>query len=217
MTPRHIAFIMDGNGRWAENKGLARAEGYKYGLAALLEVLKVCALKHVEAVTVFAFSTENNGRPFAEKEAIFEVVKTFNENYFGEYKIRYMGDIDFLDDGLIASIEKIEERTENNDGLTLNIALNYGAKDDIIRAAKLAYDHGEFTPEAFERGLSSYGLPPLDLIVRTGGEKRLSNFMLYEAAYSELIFLDTLWPDMKSEDAEKIFEEFNRRVRKFGK
>lgn len=217
MYPKHIAFIMDGNGRWAEAHGLLRVEGYKAGLTALKRVAAECARRSVEVVSVYAFSTENNARPETEIEAIFDVVKSFNNSYEGEYKITYMGDIDSLPDEVSESVRLVEYNTAENAGMTLNIALNYGARDDIIRAAKLACDHSDFTVDGFENSLSSTSLPPLDAIVRTGGEKRLSNFMLYEAAYSELFFLDKLWPDMTEDDVADILREFECRNRKFGK
>lgn len=214
---RHIAFIMDGNGRWGVSHGLTRAQGYAYGLEALKRVLNGCARRGAEVVSVYAFSTENNSRPSEEKEAIFEVVKQFNKSYDGDMKILYMGDIDALPEDVCDSVRSVEGRTADNHGLILNIALNYGAKDDILHACKLACDHGDFTVDGFERRLASAGLPALDAIVRTGGEKRLSNFLLYECAYSELFFLDKLWPDMTEQDVDSLFDEFASRNRKFGK
>ena len=128
-----------------------------------------------------------------------------------------MGDFTSLDDKLAYSIEQVEEKTRDNKWMWINIAFNYGAKADILHAAKVAYDHGEFLEDTFEKHLSSSHLPPLDLIVRSGGEMRLSNFMLYEAAYAELMFLDKLWPDMDEGDVDKILDDFDKRVRKFGK
>ncbi len=215
--PRHIAFIMDGNGRWATEHSMQRADGYRYGLLALMRVLECLSKKGVEAVTVYAFSTENFQRPTDEINGIFDVVESFNLSYEGDMRITYMGDFDSLPDSLVSSIEEVETRTCQNGGITLNIALGYGARADVLRAAKLCYDHGEFTKEAFENNLSSSHLAPLDLIVRTGEQKRLSNFMLYESAYAELIFLDKLWPDVNSNDVDCILQEFEGRIRKFGK
>lgn len=145
------------------------------------------------------------------------MVKKFNLTYDGDMRITYMGDIAALDDKLAYSIEKIEENTRENKGIALNIAFNYGARADIVHAAKICYDHGEFVEDTFESHLSSSNLPPLDLVVRTGGEMRLSNFMLYESAYAELMFLDKLWPDMEESDVDFILDEFEKRQRKFGK
>ncbi len=217
MIPRHIAFIMDGNGRWATAHNMPRKDGYKHGLLALNRVLEHLLDSGIEACSVYAFSTENFSRPTEEIEAIFDVVEKFNLGYDGNLRITYMGDFDNLSDTLVGSIEDVENRTKENEGLTLNIALGYGGRADVLRAAKLCYDHGEFNQDDFERNLSSSHLPPLDLIVRTGGEKRLSNFMLYEAAYAELIFVDKLWPDVTNEDIDLILAEFEARNRKFGK
>lgn len=217
MAPKHIAFIMDGNGRWATAHGLERKDGYAAGLDALKRVLAACVKHKVEVVSVYAFSTENLARPNDEIAAIMNVVKSFNLSYDGDMKIIYMGDIDALDDDVADSVRLVEDRTAGNSQITLNIALNYGAQDDISRACLLSYDHNDFTPKGFEKRLSTAGLPPLDALVRTGGEKRLSNFMLYECAYSELFFLDKMWPDMDGDDVERIFAEFEKRNRKFGK
>lgn len=217
MGAKHIGFIMDGNGRWAVAHSMSRSEGYSYGLLALRKVLKRCAERGVEAVSVYAFSTENWARPSGEIDAIAEVVRKFNLNYDGDYKISYMGDISSLDDKLARSIEIVEERTRDNSGMWLNIAFNYGGRADILHAAECVYNHGEFVEDTFEKHLSSAHLPSLDLVVRTGGEMRLSNFMLYESAYAELMFLDKLWPDMDESDVDKILDDFDLRVRKFGK
>lgn len=208
---------MDGNGRWAQARSMPRSEGYAHGLVALYKVAKRCSELGVGAVSVYAFSTENNARPLDEIDAIAKIVQKFNLSYEGNYKISYMGDIASLPDSLANSIETIEQNTADNDGMWLNIAFNYGGRADIIHAAKVAYDHGEFIEDTFESHLSSSHLPPLDAVVRTGGEKRLSNFMLYESAYAELIFLDKLWPDMQESDVDDIIAEFEKRNRKFGK
>ena len=217
MSAKHIGFIMDGNGRWAKKRGLPRKAGHSQGAKVFRRTVEDCRDIGIKYCTVYALSTENLNRPEEELQAIFKVVEKFNLTYDGEYKISYMGDFNSLDDKLASSIEQIEEKTRDNKGMWLNIAFNYGAKADILHAAKVAYDHGEFLEDTFEKHLSSSHLPPLDLIVRSGGEMRLSNFMLYEAAYSELMFLDKLWPDMDESDVDRILEDFDKRVRKFGK
>lgn len=216
MTPRHVGFIMDGNGRWAEKRGLPRSDGYAAGLEAMKKVLVRCRELGVEAASVYAFSTENFARPSEEISAILKVVRTWNDSYNGDMRVTYMGDIYAFDDDVADSITSVEERTAHNDGLALNIALNYGGREDIIHAAKVCYDHGEFDKERFESALGSAHLPPLDMIVRSGGEKRLSGFMLYEAAYAELVFSDRLWPDFRAEDVDEALAEYGRRTRKFG-
>ncbi len=217
MLPRHIGFIMDGNGRWATAQGLPRSHGYAEGVLALNRVARRCQELGVEAISVYALSTENLQRPKEEVDAILRAVEKFNMAYEGEWRITYMGDFSDLPYSLVYSIDDVEQRTALNSSLRLNIALNYGGRADIVRAAKLCYDHGEFIEDTFVKNLSTSHLPSLDLIVRTGGEMRLSNFLLYESAYAELIFLDKLWPDMKECDVDDIIAAFESRQRKFGK
>ena len=216
MLPKHIGFIMDGNGRWAKERGLSRADGYPAGLLALRRVIKRCNELGIEAISVYAFSTENWARPEDEKEAIFKVVDAFNRGYDGDIRITYSGDIASLPDYLEDSICMIEDSTKDNVGTVLNICFNYGGREDLLHAAEICYSHGNFTKETFERALASSHLPPVDCIVRTGGEMRLSNFMLYESAYAELIFLVKNWPDMDETDVDKIIELFEKRNRTFG-
>ena len=216
MLPKHIGFIMDGNGRWAKERGLSRADGYPAGLLALRRVIKRCNELGIEAISVYAFSTENWARPEDEKEAIFKVVDAFNRGYDGDIRITYSGDIASLPDYLEDSICMVEDSTKDNVGTVLNICFNYGGREDLLHAAEICYSHGNFTKETFERALASSHLPPVDCIVRTGGEMRLSNFMLYESAYAELIFLVKNWPDMDETDVDKIIELFEKRNRTFG-
>ena len=216
MIPRHIGYIMDGNGRWAERRGLPRSAGYAEGLKAMLRVLDRTEARGVAAVTVYAFSSENFARPSSETEAIMSVVEKWNEAYSGDWKVRYIGDLSRFPAGLVKSVRGVERRTGDNPGMTVCSGLGYGGRDDIVGAAARAAESGKVTKESFERALSTYGLPPLDLIVRSGGEKRLSGFMLYEAAYSELYFTDVLWPDMTESDVDAAMEEFAARTRKFG-
>ena len=216
MIPRHVGYIMDGNGRWATLRGLPRSAGYKEGLKAMLEVLRRTEERGVQAATVYAFSTENFARPDEESSAIFSVVKEWCDAYSGDRRVTFMGRSGLLPESLRKSAEALAKRTADGTGMRLNIALAYGGREDIVDAANAAARNGEVTAEGLERALSSYGLPPLDLIVRSGGEKRLSGFMLYEAAYSELLFVDKLWPDMTAEDVDAALGEFARRTRKFG-
>lgn len=216
MVPRHIGIIMDGNGRWAQKRGLPRTEGYAEGLAALKRTLARAAERGVDTVTVYAFSTENFARPDQETASIVSVVRTFNRRYDGDMRITYMGDVYALGDDFADSVEDVENRTRENGGLHLNVAFAYGGRDDILNAAKRCCDKGAFTAEDFESNLSSAGLPPLDLVIRSGGEKRLSGFMLYEAAYSELYFTDKLWPDFDGNDLDAAIADFEGRERKFG-
>lgn len=216
MIPRHIGIIMDGNGRWAERRGLPRKEGYAAGLAALRKVLDRAAERGVETVTVYAFSTENFARPEEEIRAIVKVADAFDRSYDGDMRVSYMGDIYAFGDEFAEGVESVETRTAGNPGLRLNIAFGYGGRADIVNAAKRAADKGDFTEEDFAANLSSAGLPPLDLVIRSGGEKRLSGFMLYEAAYAELWFTDALWPDFDGDALDEAIASFEGRERKFG-
>lgn len=217
MIPRHVGFIMDGNGRWATSRGLPRSAGYKAGQEAMERVAKRAAELGVEAVTVYAYSTENTARPEAETAAILSVVCNWNDNYRGDMRVTYMGNVDLLGERVAKSVRTVEERTAENTGMRFNIALGYGGREDIINAAKACCKAGDLSREGFESRLSSAHLPPLDLIVRSGGEKRLSGFMLYEAAYAELIFTDKLWPYFDESDVDSALSEFAARTRKFGK
>lgn len=216
MVPRHVGCIMDGNGRWAVRRGLPREAGYAEGLKAMMRVLKRMSERGVEAVTVYAYSSENFARPSAESAAILSVVTEWNRSYDGDMKVTYMGDLSRFPACVGESVDEVQNRTAHNTGLHLNIALGYGGRDDIVRAARAAAAKGEITRETLESELASSSLPPLDLIVRSGGEMRLSGFMLYEAAYSELWFTDKLWPDMTAGDADAALDSFAARTRKFG-
>ena len=219
---RHIAFIMDGNGRWAKSKGMPREYGHSEGAKKFREIVRYCGDVGIENVTVYAFSTENWKRPKKEVDSIMKIMKSFISEAKKTYKrdkmrIVFIGNKSVFDDKTKAELCRLEEITACYGGRTLCIALNYGGRADILHAAKVAYDHGEFLEDTFEKHLSSSHLPPLDLVVRSGGEMRLSNFMLYESAYSELMFLDKMWPDMDESDVDKILDDFDKRVRKFGK
>lgn len=216
MLPAHIGYIMDGNGRWAERRGLPRTAGYTEGAKAMQRVIEHTAELGVKAATVYAFSAENFARPDEEIQAIAKVVAEWNDSYRGPYRMRYIGERERLGDRLLGSIEDVERRTAGNDGFTLVVALAYGGREDIVNAAKRAAARGEITTASFESELSTAGLPPLDLIVRSGGEKRLSGFMLYQSAYSELYFSDKLWPDFTAEDVDAAVADFAARRRKFG-
>lgn len=216
MIPAHVGYIMDGNGRWAERRGLPRSAGYAEGLKAMLRVLRRTEERGVRVATVYAFSSENFARPEEESSAIADVVERWNRSYDGGWKVTYMGELSRFSERLRESVALVVGRTAENEGLRLNIALGYGGREDIVNAARRAAAKGEIDSASFENGLSSAGLPPLDLIVRSGGEKRLSGFMLYEAAYSELYFTDALWPDMTEKDVDDALGEFARRTRKFG-
>lgn len=221
--PKHIGFILDGNGRWATARMLPRILGHRKGTVALKRVLNACIKYGVSAVSLYAFSSENWKRPEKEREALFSMIKEFVRDdmvnsLIKPVKIRVMGDITALPKDVCAAIRKAIKDTSKNDGMIINIGLNYGGRAEISEAVNRAIAKGitYFTPEIIDDNLDTKGLPPLDLIVRTSGEVRLSNFMLWQAAYSEMIFLDKLWPDMKKSDVDAIIEEYSGRNRKFG-
>ncbi|MDR2091147.1 MAG: di-trans,poly-cis-decaprenylcistransferase [Clostridiales bacterium] len=217
---KHIAFIMDGNGRWAARRGLPRPDGHREGIEALKRVLKALDGR-VPVASFYAFSTENWRRPQKEIKAIFALVEELNEKYLSaetDYAVNFFGDIDALPASVRRSVETAREKTKNNRGMLVNIMLNYGGRGEIVRAAKrLAESKAEFTEENLSAMLYTGYLPDPDLIVRTGGEKRLSNFMTFQSVYSELLFSDRLWPDMDGDDVDKIIKEYGTRKRTFGR
>lgn len=221
--PHHIAFIMDGNGRWARKRLLPRKMGHREGVKALKRIINACHERGVGEVSVFAFSTENWGRPQEEIDALFEMIKNFAESELNEYanngfRIRFMGDIEGLPQYLKEIIKNIAKRTVNNKLITINIALNYGGQDEIVRAVNKLIDNGiSVNKDTIQDALDTVGMSMPDVVVRSAGEKRLSNFMLWQAAYSELIFIDDYWPDFDAKTLNIIIQEYNMRDRRFGR
>ncbi|KWW96855.1 isoprenyl transferase [Hydrogenibacillus schlegelii] len=228
-VPRHVAIIMDGNGRWARARGLPRVMGHREGMKTVREVALAAHGLGIEVLTLYAFSTENWKRPRDEVDFLMalpqEFLQTELENLIqNNVRVRVMGDPNPLPPHTRAAVEEAVRRTAANTGLILNFALNYGGRMDIARAArKLAESAvaGEIRPEAIDEAavaaaLSTAGLPDPDLLIRTSGEMRLSNFMLFELAYTELWFVDKLWPDFRREDLEAAVEAYRRRDRRFG-
>jgi len=218
---RHIAFIMDGNGRWAQKRGMPREYGHVEGAATFKRIVRYCGDIGIKIVTIYAFSTENWRRPKSEVDRIMSLLNEYldgAERELEENKIRYV----FLGDKMAFPQDVRErmralERASAKYDLRLNIAINYGARAEIVRAAQeLAATGGEISERTFAEHLYTCGCPDPDLIVRTGGEMRLSNFLLYQAAYSELYFTDVLWPDMQPSDVDAAVREFYRRSRRFG-
>ena len=219
---RHIAFIMDGNGRWAEKRGLPREHGHKYGAKALKTVVRRCSERGIEAATFYAFSTENWKRPKREVDALMNLLDNYLDQILKETKdndIRYkfIGDISVLAESLRKKIAKIEEVSSSGKH-TVNIALNYGAKSELVTAYNKLIAKGKNTvsEQDIENELYTVDSPALDLLVRTGGELRLSNFLLWQAAYAELYFTDVLWPDMDERAVDDAIEAFMNRKRRFG-
>ena len=228
-VPAHIAIIMDGNGRWAKARGLPRAAGHERGVEALRRTVEAAGEIGVRYLTVYSFSTENWRRPAAEVNALFGLLRTFIKKDLGRLKkegvkINVMGRREGLPDDIAELVEKAERETASNSDFVLNIAFNYGGREEIARAARsLSADvaSGAVLPEdVTEDVLASYldtaDMPDPDLLVRTSGEYRLSNFLLWQAAYSELVFFDVLWPDFDRAWLEKAVAIYSERERRFG-
>ena len=221
--PRHIAFIMDCNGRWAGQRGLQRSDGHRAGAEALKNMLDACSEQGIEVVTVYAFSCENWSRPQSEIKFLFSLISKFAkkelQNYADRgYRVMFSGDLTQLPQSTKNAIKKVMDYSKNNTGMIVNIALNYGARQEIVRAVNMILQSGirNIDEQMFEDCLYTAGLPQLDLIVRSSGEKRLSNFMLWQCAYSELIFLDKYWPDFDKDTLIEILKEYSSRDRRFG-
>ncbi len=228
--PVHVGIIMDGNGRWAKARGLPRLEGHRQGALAAERIVRFVAKESLfPYLTLFAFSTENWSRPAAEVEGIFRLLEEFLREKADEFvesgvKLLVIGDHSRLPDGLREAIQELEERTSRNRGLTLAIALNFGGKwailravRDLLRAARsVAFGPEEVREELFRAYLPTGELPDMDLLIRTGGRLRVSNFLLWELAYTELYFTDTLWPDFTEEDLLLALKDFQGRERSFG-
>ena len=227
--PKHIGIIMDGNGRWAERRGLKRSDGHRAGAKTLEDITDYCSKIGVKFLTVYAFSTENWKRDKAEVDAIMELIYEYMsnmENLIGgkDCRIRVIGDRSRLSDKLNAKILEVEDYTKDRTGPTLNIALNYGGRDEILRAARLAaqaVSEGKITVDGIdEKYMSSLMYtgdnPEVDLIIRPSGEKRLSNFLLWQCAYSEFWFSNTCWPDFTPKHMRIAIAEYQKRNRRFG-
>lgn len=222
-TPKHVGFIMDGNGRWAKLRGKPRSFGHIKGSDNVEKVVTGCFERGVYAVTLYAFSTENRSRPKEEVDKILSLLEKFLRKYIktlvkNEVKLVFSGDLSVLPKSLKNLAEEKTQQTENFTKNVLNIALNYGSRAEIIRACNALIKSGksEVTEKDFENELYTKLLPEIDLIVRTGGEKRLSNFFMYQAAYAELYFTDVYWPDFKEEELDKALLWFSKRQRRFG-
>lgn len=229
ITPEHVAIIMDGNGRWAKARGLTRTLGHRKGVEAVREAVRVAGEVGIRFLTLFAFSSENWRRPEAEINDLFGLLRLFIRRDLAELhsenvKVRVIGDRSNLRDDILPLLIEAEETTRDNTGLTLVIAFNYGARDEIARAAaSLACDVAAglipataVTAEAINARLDTAGIPDPDLIIRTSGEERLSNFLLWQAAYAELMFVPEYWPDFSREIFLSALERFASRERRFG-
>lgn len=221
--PKHIAFIMDGNGRWAKCRGKVRTYGHKQGVEAVEKVIKHSQKLGLEIISFYAFSTENWKRPKEEVDYIFELLRDYLKDHKDDFannniRLRVVGDIAKLPKDLQKSILDVEASTEKCSGLLVNMCLNYGSRVEIIRAINNIIKDGikQVDDEIFARYLQTEGLPDPDMVVRTSGEYRLSNFMLYQCAYSELYFPKIYWPDFREKELEKAIIVYQRRNRRFG-
>jgi len=228
-VPRHVAIIMDGNGRWAAARGLPRVEGHRRGVEALRRTVRAAGDLGISVLTIFSFSSENWSRPPAEISDLMSLLRRFIRNDLAELhksnvRVRIIGERDELDRDICLLLQEAEDLTRGNDGLTLVVAFNYGARQEIARAARrLAIEVAagrlsadEVTPERLGSYLHAPDIPDPDVIIRTSGEQRLSNFLLWQAAYSELVFVPINWPDFDRAALEGAIAEYRRRERRFG-
>ena len=220
--PKHIAIIMDGNGRWAKERGLKRTAGHEEGAKVVRNITIHCAKLGVRYLTLYAFSTENWSRPKLEVEYLMKLLEKYLRNEletFLQNNIRFkaIGDLSKFSKSLQNTIKEIEKKTANNKGLTQVLALNYGSKDEILRAVKKLNERNlEINEKNFESCLDTAGFSEVDLLIRTSGEIRLSNYLLWQNAYAEMFFTSTLWPDFTSNELNDIIDDFNKRQRRFG-
>ena len=227
--PKHVAIIMDGNGRWAQKKGKIRTFGHKAGVESVRAVVRFARQNAIESLTLFAFSSENWKRPEEEVSVLMDLfnlvlnseAKRLHKN---GVRLKVIGDVSAFDAKLVEKIRKAEEMTQDNQDLVLNIAANYGGRWDIVNAAKQlaeqvkigAIDVDSIDEDSFNSYISTANLPELDLLIRTGGEHRISNFLLWQCAYAELYFTDVLWPDFNEDVFQLAVDDFNVRQRRFG-
>ena len=226
--PRHVAVIMDGNGRWAQKRGLPRSAGHKAGAESFRRLGTYCKKLGIDYLTVYAFSTENWKRPPEEIDGIMQLLRRYLHECIDTMerdgnRLRFLGDLSVLDDDLKELIRETNEISARIEGFQANVCLNYGGRDEIIHAAKrYARDvaegraDGELTEEQFSDYLYSAGIPDPDLLIRPGGEQRISNFLLWQCAYSEFYFTDVLWPDFTPHELDKAIAAFRHRDRRYG-
>ncbi len=223
--PRHVAIVMDGNGRWARARGLPRVSGHERGAERIHPVALACAQRGVEYLTLYAFSTENWRRPRSEVRALLRLLsKAIDRERQScredNLRLRLVGSVERLDASLQQKVHAAIDLNRNNTGLTLCLAFDYGSRDEIARAARelaaTGIDAGEVTEEMIEQHLHTVGMPDVDLLIRCGGEVRLSNYLMWQSAYAELYFTDVLWPDFDEVELDRAFDEFIRRNRRYG-
>ena len=230
VMPRHVAIILDGNGRWAKSKGMPRNYGHVQGAKTVEVICEEAYRMGIRYLTVYAFSTENWSRPREEVDALMKLLRNYMKTCLATAKknrmcVRVLGDKTGLDEDIRSRIAQLEESTKDNDGLHFQIALNYGGRDEIIRAVKIVaqraakgeLDSDQVTEDYLSELLDTRGLPEPDLLIRTCGEQRISNFLLWQLAYTEFYFTDVAWPDFTKEELVKAVEAYNHRDRKYGR
>ncbi len=229
VIPTHLAIIMDGNGRWAKKRGLPRTAGHTVGASNFRTITKYCSKIGIKYLTVYAFSTENWKRPKDEVSALMKLFKEYLEEALTDFmdeniKVIFLGNKKAFSNEIQDLIDKVEKESSVKNGMTLNIAMNYGGRDEIVRASKLLasdvqkgiIDIEDITEELFSSKLYTKDQPDPDLIIRPSGEHRISNFLLWQSAYSEYVIMNILWPDFKTEDLESALDEYALRNRRFG-
>jgi undecaprenyl diphosphate synthase len=218
--PRHVAIIMDGNGRWAKKRMLPRAMGHKRGVETVRNIVRAAGELGLETLSLYAFSSENWKRPEDEISDLMGLMRDFIKSDLDEFasnvRLKIIGNYKALEPDIVEMLEESIARTAKNSRTTLAVALNYGAQDEIVRATRAAAAQGEVNVASIEANLDTADLPPLDLLIRTSGEQRLSNFMLWQAAYAEFWFTDTLWPDFNKDELAAALNAFARRERRYG-
>lgn len=228
-VPTHVAIILDGNGRWAKSKGMPRNYGHTQGARNVEVICEEAWNMGIKYLTVYAFSTENWSRPENEVAALMKLLRNYMKNcvktaHKNHMRVRVLGDKTRLDQDIQDSIKELEYETRNNDGLNFQIAINYGSRDEMLRAMRHMMadckagkiDEASLNEETFASYLDTRGIPDPDLLIRTSGEQRISNYLLWQIAYSELYFCPVPWPDFSKEELEKAIEDYNRRDRRYG-
>ncbi|TGW15123.1 isoprenyl transferase [Candidatus Hepatobacter penaei] len=230
LPPQHIAFIIDGNGRWALNKRLSRVVGHKHGAVTVKKIIEACRKRHIPYITVYAFSSENWKRPVNEVNHLMNLFEHYLEKeqedmLKQDIRLKVIGDRERLPPRLIQRIEHVEQASQNSQSMTVHVAFNYGGRAEIVRATQniaaqvkrgdLALD--DITEEKLTQHLYTHGAPDPDLLIRTSGEQRLSNYLLWQLAYTEFFFLDKHWPDFTEQDLDLAIFSFQKRHRRFGK
>lgn len=227
--PQHVAIILDGNGRWAKSKGMPRNYGHMEGAKTVEKICEEAWRMGIKYLTVYAFSTENWKRPKEEVDALMKLLRNYMKTCLktaekNDMRVRVIGDKTGLDEDIRVKVEELEEASKNNGGLNFQIAINYGSRDEIVRSVRKIMEDvkkGNVEPEQmneelFENYLDTAGIPSPDLLIRTSGEQRLSNFLMWQLAYTEFYFTDVPWPAFTKEELEKAIEKFNSRDRRFG-